>query len=381
MKRSNIVTLWCAFLVIEVVAFVNAYLVNLKGGTIDAVRFQEAATRWAIDGEFVFAVNSEFFVQYLGLIYRFFGPHEFIATQFGILAALISVLIFIRLLYRLSLPCPDLAILAFLLWPSMLLRVTTTLREPYMILAIILAFYALVRFSQTRHLGYAVISLAALLVGALFHKAIAVMVPFALFAISAMLLSAQRGLEIRKTSLLGFGMFVIGLLILVEFAATPSEVRGLKPLQSLLVWDKDHITNVLDYKTGREFRTTYSASLQFGSPLVFLRSGVEVVIAYIFMPFPWFIRHPLDLFAFSEVLFRLGGIFLIIRFGFTKPGMPRALRPLWILTALLICIWAAGTSNYGTGSRHHLTTNWVFLLVYIACFSVQRPMTTDRLTV
>ena len=90
MTRSNFLTFWCAFLVLEATAFVNSYVVNLKGGTVDAVRFHLAATDWAANGHWVFAVNSEFFVQYLGLIYRLFGPSEFLATQFGIVAIMMA---------------------------------------------------------------------------------------------------------------------------------------------------------------------------------------------------------------------------------------------------------------------------------------------------
>ena len=86
MTRPNILTLWICFLALQATAIVNASVFDLKGGTVDAVRFQAAATEWAAHGEWVFAINSQFFVQYLGLLYRIFGPNEFFATQFGILA-------------------------------------------------------------------------------------------------------------------------------------------------------------------------------------------------------------------------------------------------------------------------------------------------------
>ena len=35
---------------------------------------------------------------------------------------------------------------------------------------------------------------------------------------------------------------------------------------------------------------------------------------------------------------------------------------------MLTAIWAVGTANYGTASRHHTTTNWIFLIAYAVFF-------------
>ena len=177
MTRYQILALWFSFLVLELLAAINAYGVDLKGGTIDAVRFQTAATEWAQDGRWEFAVNSEFFIQYLGLIYRVFGPHEFIATQFGLLALFLSVILCIKMGREIGIILPAGAILFLAIWPSMALRVTTTLREPYMVFFVTTAFYGLLRFSKTGRWADALITILAIFMGALFHKALAVLAP------------------------------------------------------------------------------------------------------------------------------------------------------------------------------------------------------------
>ena len=366
MTRYQILALWFSFLALQLVAFVNSYVVDLKGGTIDAARFQTAAANWAIDGRWEFAVNSEFFVQYLGLLFRLFGPSEFVATQFGIVALLAAVFLCIKMAREIGVHMPALAILALALWPSMALRVTTTLREPYMVLFVTLSLYGLLFFSKSGRWRYAGIALLGICLGALFHKALAVLAPFTLMLLFLSALRQHRGFFKSSSGLVLIGLTVIAL---IGFAGSGTSVKGLKPLQALLLWDTETITRVIDYKSGRDFRTTYDAGLNFSGALPFMLSLIKSFIYYMFMPFPWLWRTPLDLLAGIEATFRLGGLILMLRFSVLGRGLPSALRPVSIATLILLVIWAVGTANYGTASRHHLTTNWVFILIYIACFS------------
>ncbi|MEM7242920.1 MAG: hypothetical protein AAF429_12110 [Pseudomonadota bacterium] len=378
MTRSQLFALWISFLVLQAVAFVNAFVVDLKGGTIDAVRFQDAARDWADFGVWEFAVNSEFFVQYLGTLYRIFGPSEFIATQFGLAAMMLAALLLIRFARALGFVFPALGLIVFLLWPSMLLRITTTLREPYMIFCVILSFYGLLRFSQTGRVRYAVISVAAIGLEALFHKALAVLAPFLILIIIWKFLF-DRGLPLlRKSGWIGLGLFGLGVVAIGSFAAFETTVKGLKPLQSLLLWDTAHISQVLEYKTGRDFRTTYDAALDFSDPLRFLTSLGRSFLYYMFMPFPWLVRSPLDILAFVEASFRFFGSLLIVRFVLLERAIPTPLRPVLLAGFLLTLIWAVGTANYGTASRHHLTTNWLFFMIYVACFTRRVPSLDRR---
>ena len=374
MTRSQLFSIWIGFVVLEVFAFVNAYLVNLKGGTIDAVRFQMAAMDWAKNGSWEFAINSEFFIQYLGSIYRLFGISEFVATQFGIFFMIAAVFVLVKMARHLGFMFPALAVLLFLLWPSMLLRVTTTLREPYIIFFVILAFYASLRFAQTQRFGFAFLCFASLLAGALFHKALAVLVPIlGLFIIWKIITGRSARNKLFSIPFcivsLAFGVVLLGNLSNQELS-----IMGLKPLQSLILWDTEHISRVLEYKTGRNFRTTYDAAIDFSNLFQFVASLIKSFVYYMFMPFPWLVRTHLDVLALFESLFRFGGLALMIRFIFFGSNVAIGFRQICFLALGLCLIWAAGTANYGTASRHHLTTNWVFLLIYIACLTPRRSV-------
>lgn len=365
MSRQTLFVFGICIFILEIAAVLNAYVFNLKGATVDAERFIEHAVEWTVVGELTFATNAEFFTQFLGILFLAVGPSEFIATQFGLLALVVAGVYFVNLIRLLGYQVPDWAILAFFLWPSTLTRVTTTLREPYLILFILMMAFYVVRYRIERSdrdiLRLLIISFLALL----FHKAFAVLTVGALVYTVFFVMEQRTAWYRSRTFFLriliaGTGVGGVAILFLGF-----SDVRGLQPLIAMLSGDGEYITGVLDWKSGREFRTTYDATLDVSSPLAFVLSVPKMVIYYMFAPFPWQVSQPIDLLATVEGLFRLGGMYLIIRHCLIRKTFPSASWPVFLLVFMLIFIWAAGTSNYGTASRHHITTNWVFVMAYV----------------
>ncbi|NBB81674.1 MAG: hypothetical protein GVY36_19905 [Verrucomicrobia bacterium] len=368
MRNQNIlVFIFCLF-VLEVVAILNSYVVNLKGASVDAERFIEHAIQWMQFGEWQFATNSEFFIQFLGAIFLVFGPSEFIATQFGLLALLVSGLYFERLINILGYSLPFWAVLGFFLWPSLLTRVTTTMREPYMILFLVLITYFAAKYKVTKRPVEIVKLFAVSVLALFFHKAYAILTLGAI-TYTAFFVMEQRVHFLRsKIFYLRIAIVLTGVLGFSSLFVLGADARGLQPLIATLSGDTEFMTRVLDWKSSREFRTTYDAVLDFSTPLSLILSAPKVMLYYLFAPFPWQVANALDLLASIEGLFRLGGIWIIVRYGFVRKSLPRASQPVFVIATLLIIIWAAGTSNYGTASRHHITTNWVFLMAYVLRF-------------
>lgn len=365
MKKQTVIVFAASILVLEIFTIINSYVFNLKGATVDAEMFVEKAVEWTAFGELTFVTNAEFFIQFLGIVFLLVGPSEFIATQFGLLALIIAGVYFVKLIRLLGHQTPDWAVLAFFLWPSTLTRVTTTMREPYLILFILMIAFYVVRYKQERS-GNDIIKLLVIsFLALLFHKAFALLVVGAL-GYSVFFVMEQRAAWYRSQTfflrvILGF-VGVGGIAIL--FAGF-SDVRGLQPLIALMSGDGEYITSVLDSKSSREFRTTYDVTLDLSSPLGFAISVPKVFVYYMFSPFPWQVSKPIDVLAATEGLFRLFGLFLIVQQGFIRSVFPRASRPMFMIVFMLILIWATGTTNYGTASRHHITTNWVFVVAYV----------------
>lgn len=356
--------LFCAG-VLEVIAFVNAYIVNLKGATIDAERFIDGAAEWARSGHWELVFDSAFYRQFVGSIFLFFGESEFIVAQVNIAALVVAAVFFHRLIEELVGESSPYLTIPFMLWPSMLTRATTALREPLLVLASVLAVYALVRHVKTGRASDLARALIWLACGAFFHKAYAVV--FVALGAAAIVLSAWIQAKAfsfadlaRRLALLAAGAMLV-LLVVNRAGAT----RGLMPLVAALTSDTDRIEQIVSYKVGRSFRTTYDAPIDVSSPVALVASLPKNWLFYNFKPFPWDVSTALDAYATTESSFRALGFVALLLLLVRSPPMRRPLAAATLVHLTLMAIWAAGTANYGTASRHHLTTNWLFI-VYVA---------------
>lgn len=362
---TQMITYIGCMILLEFITIINSFVFNLKGATVDAERFMENAIIWMQVGKVQFVTNSEFFVQFLGILFTIFGPSEFIAAQFGLAAFGVAAIYFVKLLEELDVPAPSWAIAGFLLWPTGLTRLTTTLREPYLILFTVVICYLVVRYRRRQNLKDIGILFAVCVIAFMFHKAYAVFFLFAMIYVLFFVLKPegpwfQSRVVLLRGVLIGGSVLVLGYIMFYA-----SDVRGLKPLIAVLTADSDYIGQVVDYKSSREFRTTYDAAIDVSSPLAFILSVPKTFIYYMFSPFPWQVTSPVDLLASLEGLFRFGALVIFARSWFIKKDAPPQLIPMMMMILVLCFIWAAGTSNYGTASRHHLTTNWAFLAIYV----------------
>ena len=356
MNRGYKILFILFFLVLEVFAYINAYVIDLKGATVDSDRFREKASEWAVFGDLQFATDSAFFIQYLGVLNKIFGDNEFLLTQIGLVAMVAAGVYFYKLLKIFHIRHCWFFLLLFFLWPSSLPRVTTTMREPYLIFIIMVASYHLLSYV---HQGikndlYKTIFWAA--IGALFHKAFAVLFLGILAYVFVIRTKNFSGHDfiVRLAIVFGAGALIW------RYSGTLLDVKGLNAASSLVTGDTEYIRRIVEYKSNREFRTTYKATMEFTSIWAFIKSAPLALLYYLFAPFPWTVRSPLDVYGAFEGLFRIFGVLALFRIP--RDELKFAL-PVALVVAMLIFIWAAGTANYGTASRHHITTNWFFFLV------------------
>lgn len=356
--------LFCAG-VLEVIAFVNSYIVNLKGATIDAERFIEGAAEWARSGHWELVFDSAFYRQFVGTIFLFFGESEFKVAQVNIAALIVATVFFHRLIEELVAESSPYLTIPFMLWPSMLTRATTALREPLLVLASVLTVYALVRHVKTGRASDLAHALLWLACGAFFHKAYAVV--FVVLGAAATVFSGWLQAKAFSFSDLArrSAMLVAGALLVLLVVNRAGATRGLMPLVAALTSDTERIEQIVSYKGGRAFRTTYDAPINVSSPVALLASLPKNWLFYNFKPFPWNVSSVIDAYAAIEASFRALGFVALMLLLIYSPPMRRPLAAAALVHLTLMAIWAAGTANYGTASRHHLTTNWLFI-VYVA---------------
>jgi hypothetical protein len=354
-------------LALETVAFINAYLANLKGATVDAERFIDHASAWMQHGRWELTFDAQFYIQFVGVLFRVFGESEFLVAQINIAALAAGAWFFQRICEELAGRSNPFLTIPFMLWPSMITRATTAMREPVLILSAVLTCYCLIRYIHERRTRDLALALVALASGAFFHKGYAI--AFVGFAGAAIFLSAwlrAAPFSFQDAMSRAFLLLLAGAALVVVLQRAGSS-RGLMPLVLALTSDTEAIQQIVQAKSSRAFRTTYDAPIQLSSPVAFATSLPRNWAAYNFLPFPWLVQNAFDVYGAMEGLFRMAGFAALAFLWIRYPQMRRSLAGIAILHLLLMAIWAAGTANYGTASRHHLTTNWMFI-VYLWCF-------------
>ncbi len=365
-------------LLLEWFCIINAYVIDLKGASIDANKFQEAAINWTQFGSFRFVVDAAFYSQLLGVIYLVFGKLEFVGAQLGVVALVIGAVYFEKILKLFRVEQSLYWIVPLMLWPSLVTRATTTMREPLLICLTILIVYKLLLFQQNKRHANIVYAIVFCVCAALIHKAYAVvamvLVPYILFFVMK-----QQGQFYRSGLFyLRIGLGIVFLSFLWVVYRDLGNVRGLEPVFALMSGDVGYMQAVVDSKATKAARATYAVGLDFSSVSAIVTSYPLVLVYYIFSPFPWMIGSAYDAYAALEGVFRLVGFFCLFAV-FRKSVIDRKnLSLAFVILVALLMVWAAGTVNYGTASRHHTTTIWFFLL-FIALALRKESVTDCRL--
>jgi hypothetical protein len=365
-------------LLLEWFCLINAYIIDLKGAAVDATKFQEAAINWTHFGSFQFVIDSAFYSQFLGSLYLLFGKSEFVGAQLSVLGLAVGALYFERILKILRVERTHYWAAAFMLWPSLLTRGTTTMREPLLVCLTVLIVYNLLRYRQDRDHARPVYAILACVGAAFFHKAYAVvtvgLIPFVLFFVLK-----QEGKFYRSGVFYArAGLSVLFLAALFFAYDSNTGVRGMEPVLAMVSGDTEYMESVVESKTEKAERTTYSVGLDFSSVGAIFTSYPLVFIYYLFAPFPWMISSALDVYAALEGIFRLIGILCFV-VAYRAKAIDRAqLRIVFAVLMAILMVWAAGTVNYGTASRHHTTTMWFFLL-FVALVRRKETVTACRL--
>ena len=131
-------------------------------------------------------------------------------------------------------------------------------------------------------------------------------------------------------------------------------------LHSIIEKIKNYSEGVLKKKP----RTGYPIGISDSGTISFLLSVVVVFLQYLFYPFLWNVTIWQDLLVVFECSMRLVLTISILWFS-------RSLQSKHLYTCLLFILfylvctmpWVLGSSTYGQGWRHHITTNWVLLVL------------------
>jgi hypothetical protein len=149
-----------------------------------------------------------------------------------------------------------------------------------------------------------------------------------------------------------------GIIILANQEILSLGILNYLPEGGMLDAIKHHRDGFLLYSQGS--RATYIIDTDFSSFYSTARTFFLMYIHFLLAPFPWQIEGFIDVYAFMEGVLRVVLIYFSVKHWNAAHGVQRRVLGLMlILFFSMSFMWAVGTSNYGTGARHHMLDWWI----------------------
>ena len=354
-------------------AVVYVYAPGVLPPRADAIVFHRVATELQTAAEWPFGLSSTLYKWCLAHVYSWVGPSWLFASIVTIYAFALSVVVLAKLMEMLDVQHgKGLVIFLFGALPTSILYGSVPLREPFQVLFFIVACYALLRFRLSSNPAYLFVAIPSALLMGMLHKGLLIYAPF-LIVLMLMIrvdVGTKRGLPHGRNwfhRIMAVSM-AAGFIAAIPMAA--DQLQGLQGTQVLTAASGDGLTEfAARHRSGdniHQGRTAYGISLDTSTPVTFVYSMTVIFFYYLFMPFPWQVRNFLDIYAFSEVVLRVATFYAIFRMWRSKDQVhPHLIKVLMLAYLSMAVLWAAGTVNYGTATRHHMVHQWIVLLLGI----------------
>lgn len=361
-RERTLLVLWLLIAAHLVLSSINAFWTTLPHADSDALMFHRQGMMVAEQGDWRFSVGSGFYIQFLGIIYTLTGPSLYVAQGLSILAFVLSCAVFVNLMRAINVDRRLMALILFASGPNILILTSVAMRESYQILFFMLATLCILRFHLRRRAIDAFWACAAAIAMAFLHKGL---VLYALFLIPVGLLwRVQPRIQgYISRSRVSAAILIIAL-IAGAVVVAGSEVGGLEFLAATM--QGESIEAAAAYREGANVtRASYDVALDPSSTPALIGSMILVFIYYMFAPFPWQISNVMDLYASAEGVLRF--ILIVFSVRWIRASQNYHMRRVGILLLILYFfqafLWALGTSNYGTASRHHIVHFWIIILL------------------
>lgn len=341
-----------SIIVLNILILLNVYVITLKGSANDAHYFYTEALSWAEYGELMLAVNTQFFVQFLGSIAYVLSSDKWeVLSSFSVLIYIASAYIFYRLIYQFGSTKYILIIMAvFIFSPNYFIRASFTMREVYEVFVIIGMVYSFMLYYEKKHMRYLLALLLLSLFGVFLHKVFVAFVPALLFS-----MMFYYFLSKKKYSLLVLSLAVIGLIIPVLAIV---KIPGFDFAYALFNYDVEYLDHIAASKFNKDYSSSYyGTKICLTGVNCFLLSYVKSYYYYTFYILPWDVHSTFDVYALIGSMVKL---LLMINMFLTFRKVKHGYFMVYVFF-LITSIWAFGTVNYGTAMRHGVTTNWILL--------------------
>jgi hypothetical protein len=345
------------------IAFWNGFFGPSPGADLDAFGLNGFAENVARSGEFEsFSVGYKPYTNILGLIYGVTISHIFVGSIISCFAWLYSAVLISQCLKLMVIQrtLQRRAMWIYTLLPSSIMLTAVTLREPYQLLFINLAIYAVLRIFINNRRWYWVVlffSIAGFgsLHGALFAFGLL------LFAGSLLLVNMKNHGKKMPNIFIPFILIFILVFLILGF-------KMFNELSYSLDGGLDQAVEAYQQGSlGVDARTNYKTEVSIsgmGELFIFIPLSL---IQYLFEPFPWRVSSASDLLVLFENILRAWLIWRSIK-NIKIASHKNIILWKFIFACYIIIevIWSLGTINWGTAVRHHIPALGLLLLAAFA---------------
>lgn len=371
--------LWIALLLRITAALIHAFVAPLPDGTSDAVGYELQAWEWGQNG-FSPALGyfgekgySWYYANVAALVYSVFGRSPLLLQSFSVLAGVLAVFWSWKLASEIwgDQAVARRAALLTALFPTLVMYSALTMREAFIVLLLVMAFFYVVRWANTGKLSFAFLALALLFMQVFLHGGIAVAgVLFLVIVVVYSMRQFIRRLRVRALNVKSF-MVIVGALMIIIILGRQLLSIGLPYLGSVDSLFDSGMYIVRAFEIGG---ADYPLWLLPKSALdQFLVAPIRAVY-FLFAPFPWDITKASYLFGLFD-----GLIYLFLAYYMFKNRKTiwqnRSTRVLFLILCCLVIVYAFGTNNFGTGLRHRAK----FVVLMIALSAPMIPRRSFRL--
>ena len=303
--------------------------------------------------------GSTVYVHFLGFFYRAFGSSHLFGKELSVLAFVLSCMVLVKLVDLLDLRRFRVGIVLFFgLLPSAVIFRSVTLRESWQALFLLLTVYWIIRLRRRPgKLIFLFMLMSSFCMASLHGGLRGYAVYLILIGIYWGLLGRKKGtIRARFVRFLFIGLIAVGVIMLAQkmgWYVTPEQ--GLERVDG---FRKEAVTVAF------EGRATYGVALDTSSVLGIVTSTTVIFVQYMFAPFPWQIENVKDAYALLESMLRFVLLFSAVYSWRRFSGEVRSYYGFLIIIFLgLELMWALGTINWGTSTRHHVPGYSVIVLL------------------
>ena len=325
---------------------------------------------------YFFTVGAQLYKQFLSLFALVLGTSSFFFSCLVISIFAISIIYFLKICVLLNIRVLSGWIIIFFGGiPGFLLITILPYREIFMILFLMISLYYGFKFRLENKILYLTISVISIIFFGLFHYATMAMAPFIFLLVIFFPASTHFSLRKKIPIIVFISIALIGVILsgiddylisngnighVFDLFRSETTYQG-RALSGFIHKINSHL-DVLRIIPGNG---NYFWLLDSTSFLSLAKSFLQGMIYYMFKPFIWEVKSLSSLVLSLEGILRFTLIVFSIIFIFKAEN--NKFRILYILMLIIYffieTIWALGTSNAGTASRHHIIAQWIVIML------------------